>query len=189
VDFDPQQDLEALKARAAASPLPADTVVHFPDPNFEAAVRELIGKPVEEGDLLAGDLAGITRLDVSGRGIADLTGIEYFAALEWLDCSDNRLTTLDLSHNPALKKLYCSGNLIRYPSDIQGLSLKRLAYFVFHPQKTPKRKGEMTDETPFVRPGTRRDPPCHPLGRPERLDRADRPAPRRHRDPLPRPGL
>jgi Leucine-rich repeat (LRR) protein len=133
LNFDPQRDLEELKAEeAAASPLPGDTVLRFPDPGFEAAVREIIGKPEE--DIIASDVAEITDLDVSGRGIADLTGIEYFAALKVLDCRENRLTTLDVSHNFALKKLYCSHNLIPYPSDIKGLNFKRVTFFVFAPQ-------------------------------------------------------
>ncbi len=42
--------------------------------------------------------------------IEDLTGIEYFTALTWLDCSGNWLEKLDTSGNPALTELYCNGN-------------------------------------------------------------------------------
>ena len=38
-------------------------------------------------------------------GIADLTGIEYFFALESLYCYGNKLTTLDVRHNSALTVL------------------------------------------------------------------------------------
>ena len=44
------------------------------------------------------------------RQIQDLTGIEYFTALTWLDCSGNWLEKLDTSGNPALTELYCNGN-------------------------------------------------------------------------------
>jgi hypothetical protein len=93
--------------------LPDSTVITFPDPAFEAAVREAIGKPT--GAITKGDVAGVTSLDVSGalevRGdIKDLTGIEYFTALTELICYCNQLTTLDLSRNTALTELNCSGN-------------------------------------------------------------------------------
>lgn len=81
--------------------------VHFSDPNFEAAIRELLGKPTE--DIFVSDVDMITELDVSGHDIADLTGIKYFKALEVLDCSWNNLTELDISQNIALRILDCSG--------------------------------------------------------------------------------
>jgi hypothetical protein len=52
-----------------------------------------------------------TTLDVSNSGITDLAGIEYFTALEVLNCSDNSLTALDVSTlSNHLEKLNCSGN-------------------------------------------------------------------------------
>jgi Leucine-rich repeat (LRR) protein len=90
------------------SGFPDDTIIQFPDPNFEAAVRELTHKP--KRDIVASDVAEITELDVSELDIADLTGIEYFTALEVLSCADNQLTTLDVSHNPALIELTCEYN-------------------------------------------------------------------------------
>ncbi|MDR0325163.1 MAG: hypothetical protein LBI19_03595 [Oscillospiraceae bacterium] len=47
-------------------------VITFPDPNFEAAVREIIGNP--EGEITWESVRFHARLDVSGRGISDLTG-------------------------------------------------------------------------------------------------------------------
>ncbi|MCL2004365.1 MAG: S-layer homology domain-containing protein [Oscillospiraceae bacterium] len=81
----------------------SDTVITFPDPNFEAAVRERIGKPT--GDILVSDVAEVTELSVNGREISDLTGIEHFAALTWLFVWGNQLTTLDVSRNTALTRL------------------------------------------------------------------------------------
>ena len=116
-------------AASSACALPSDTVIRFPDSNFEAEVREIIDKPT--GEIWASDVAEITHLDVNDRGIADLTGIEYFTALkwlacdanklakldvsqnttlDWLDCSVNQLTALDVSLNPELMYLYCSDN-------------------------------------------------------------------------------
>lgn len=94
-------------------------VITFPDKNFEVAVREVINKPT--GDITYADVSGVTRLDVSGenggsaephvfRDIKSLSGIEYFTALEWLDCNTAYLTELDLSNNPALTYLDCCNN-------------------------------------------------------------------------------
>ena len=57
---------------------------NFTDANFEAAVREAIGKPV--GDIDKSDVENVTHLYVTGRGITSLAGIEHFTDLEVLMC-------------------------------------------------------------------------------------------------------
>lgn len=99
----------ALMPQATLPSLAASgDVITFPDPNFEAAVREVIGKPT--GDIVKGDVEGVTELDVSDKGIADLTGIEYFVTLEILICDNNNLITLDMNKNTALTELECRSN-------------------------------------------------------------------------------
>ena len=52
------------------------------------------------------DLSGI-----SGKeNTADLTGIEYFTALESLHCNNLKMTSLDVSKNTQLQELICSHN-------------------------------------------------------------------------------
>jgi len=51
-------------------------------------------------------------IECSGLSIEDLTGIEAFINITGLDCSDNLLTTLNVSSNTALITLDCSGNAI-----------------------------------------------------------------------------
>ena len=41
------------------------------------------------------------------NAISDLTGIEDFSALTYLDCRSNQLTNLDVSFNDALTDLRC----------------------------------------------------------------------------------
>ena len=52
--------------------------VIFPDPNLEAAIREALdipsGEPITEEDL-----AELTELDASERGIIDFSGIKFWA--------------------------------------------------------------------------------------------------------------
>ncbi|MCL2002650.1 MAG: hypothetical protein FWG72_01440 [Oscillospiraceae bacterium] len=85
-----------------------DEVITFPDANFEAFVREVIGKPT--GNIFASDVAGITMLIVTSTSIADLTGIEYFTALTHLHVGYNQLTELDVSNNTALTWLWAFNN-------------------------------------------------------------------------------
>jgi len=83
----------------------AEIPIHFPDANFEAAVREEIGKP--SGEIYPADVAGVTELEIDGRGISDLTGIKYFTSLQTLSCYNNNLSELDLSELTSLTYLYC----------------------------------------------------------------------------------
>ena len=89
----------------------------FPDPNFCAAVLELLnadGGMRTSGSAVTGadqtSMAAYTYLDVSSRGISDLAGIEYFNTLEYLYCNNNLLTALDVSNNAELIYLDCDGN-------------------------------------------------------------------------------
>ena len=55
-------------------------------------------------------IRAVTQLNISKRSLSDLSGIEYFSGLEYLDCAVNSLTTLDVSGCKALKVLDCSDN-------------------------------------------------------------------------------
>lgn len=81
---------------------------NFPDAKF----RDWIKKNVtSNSDTLTADQINKTvEMNLSGQGISNLKGIEHFTALWWLDCSNNQLTTLDLSKNTKLYDLNCSGN-------------------------------------------------------------------------------
>ena len=65
-----------------------------------------------DGALSETEAAGATFLGCAGRGIADLTGVGFFADLTTLDCSDNLLKALDLSANRKLTALKCGGNAL-----------------------------------------------------------------------------
>ena len=88
--------------------------VNIPDANFKAY---LVGNSaintngdseiqVSEANLFGGEIG------VENFNISDLTGIEAFTALTYLDCSVNELISLDVSQNPALTHLDCSENQI-----------------------------------------------------------------------------
>ena len=81
---------------------------YFPDDNFCNYLRS---QPYgDDGFLTESEIAGVTEMDVSNKGITDLTGIDYFTALTNLNCSNNSLESLDVSANTALTVLNCSNN-------------------------------------------------------------------------------
>lgn len=66
-----------------------------------------------------GDVEHILSLQLRNRKFSSLRGIEHFGSLEQLDCSYNRLSELNLSHNVLLKELNCNKN------EIHALDLTR----------------------------------------------------------------
>ena len=81
---------------------------NFPNYEFRQYLKANIDK---DGDGYLNDTElNIRKLDVSGQHIANLKGIEFFPNLEILYCYNNKLTSLDVSQNPALQYLYCSNN-------------------------------------------------------------------------------
>ena len=81
---------------------------NFPDDNFwNYLLEQDYGK---DGVLTEAEIRNITVMDVSEKDIKSLKGIEYFTALDSLDCSVNELTSLDVSKNTALTNLNCRSN-------------------------------------------------------------------------------
>ncbi len=97
--------------RVLAQP-PSDTSVHvnernFPDENFRNYVSQYAGN---DGMITAAARDAVTEMRISGKSIGDLTGIQYFENLTFLDCSRNQISFLDVSQNTKLKTLYCTNN-------------------------------------------------------------------------------
>lgn len=65
-----------------------------------------------DGVLTLAERQAVTSLDLSGQGLTSLEGLEAFPNLETLNCSQNKLTELDLTQNPNLTRLYCTDNLL-----------------------------------------------------------------------------
>ena len=82
---------------------------YVPDDNFEAYLENNgMGNGTPNDDYVTtSNISGVTSLIVWGWNIADLTGIEDFAALSTLYCFDNPLGSLDLSQNTALTEVRC----------------------------------------------------------------------------------
>ena len=84
---------------------------NFPDYNFRE--NWILKQTFADDNYLTDqEVASVTAIDISSKGIADLKGIEHFTALKTLNCSGNSLvtSTLDVSKNTALEVLNCSSN-------------------------------------------------------------------------------
>ncbi len=101
-------------------------LVAIPDPAF---LRALIVEGVDTyGDRLISctEAEAVSSLDVSGMHITNLTGIEAFVNLDKLNCSYNRLTSLNVSGVRKLRYLNCSKNRICSLDISNNTSLRRL---------------------------------------------------------------
>lgn len=64
-----------------------------------------------DGVLSDSEIAAITGLNLSGMGISAIEGLQYLTSLKSLDCTNNKLTTLDLSGNTALATVSCDSQV------------------------------------------------------------------------------
>lgn len=100
-----------IKRDLSALPVSIDEKT-FPDEVFREYVSDVFDNN-GDGILSGEERARVTAISVSTRGLSgNLQGIEVFHALEYLDCSDNELSNLDLSNNTALKYLDCHHNKV-----------------------------------------------------------------------------
>ena len=110
----------------------ADITTEF-DPAFAAALQEK-GYITDSRHITPADVKDIMKLDVSGtyedyvegKGLTSLKGIEYFTALERLECDINQLTALDISQNTALNSLECRRNQLTALDVSQNTALNSL---------------------------------------------------------------
>jgi len=117
---------------------------NFPDINFRSYISGLVGW---RNVITTEEIAKTTLINVSGKNISNLKGIEYFTALDSLICSNNQLKKIDISNNKVMRRLDCSynqieeidvskntalTNLVIYNNQIKEIDLsKNLALFGF----------------------------------------------------------
>lgn len=68
----------------------------------------------------------IKTLNIQGLGIASLSGIEHFSSLTSLNCSNNALTTIDISKLSKLTTLNCANNQLTELSIATNVNLTAL---------------------------------------------------------------
>ncbi len=81
-----------------------------PDDNFEQALIDLGYDDILDNFVLTSNINSVTDLDVTWKNISDLTGIEGFSSLTFLNVGFNQLTSLDLNQNTSLQHLFCEVN-------------------------------------------------------------------------------
>ena len=96
---------------------------YVPDDNFETYLEvNGMGDGIQLNDSVNfWAIEMLINLDVSNQNISDLTGIEDFTALTFLDCKDNQISSLDLSNNLYLEFLACYKNQLT-SLDVNGLT-------------------------------------------------------------------
>ena len=87
---------------------------YVPDDDFEALLESYnMGDGIANNDsVTTANINAVDSLNIFNNIITDLTGIEDFISLKYLDCHDNSLSNLDFSNNPNLTELICFENLI-----------------------------------------------------------------------------
>lgn len=109
-----QENGASAQADAVDSELVEINSTNFPDPVFQQYVKDNIDKADTTGQkddkLSKAERDAVTEINIDNKNCTDLTGIAYFANLTELDCSDNQLTTLDVSKNAKLRILRCYNN-------------------------------------------------------------------------------
>lgn len=85
---------------------------YVPDDNFEQRLIDLGYDNILDDSVLTSSIDTVTALTVGVNSmfVYDLTGIEDFTGLKYLNCAYNELSTLDVSNNLELEFLYCFDN-------------------------------------------------------------------------------
>ena len=97
---------------------------NFPDANFRTVVKEYDTDKDENLSRL--EIEAVKEIKCYYRDIRSLIGIEYFTALQTLECYSNLLTSLDISRNTALKSLDCARNQLTVLDVSQNTVLESL---------------------------------------------------------------
>ena len=79
---------------------------NFPDPVFRDYVSQTFDEH-PDGWLDFREIENAKEISIHDEDVTMLRGVEFFTALEVLDCSSCDLRTLDLSGNPLLEELSC----------------------------------------------------------------------------------
>lgn len=83
--------------------------IQFEDANFKAYCVENFDTD-GDGEISTAEAAVVTTIQCQSRSITSLSGIQYFTALTSLNCSNNQLTSLNVSNHTSLSSLNCSYN-------------------------------------------------------------------------------
>ena len=108
--------------------LPGGTV-HIPDTNLRSIIAEVLGKS-PNAPITAEEMERLEELNVPGRGIQDLTGLQFATNVTFLQLEDNEISDLSpLAGLINLSRLYLHDNPVSDISPLRGLkNLVRLGF-------------------------------------------------------------
>lgn len=86
----------------------AINAVNFPDENFREYLEQFDDD--RNGFLSAAERGVVSTIDVQGKGIRSVKGVEFFRDLRNLSCENNAIPVINVSANTRLEYLDCSGN-------------------------------------------------------------------------------
>lgn len=100
--------------------------VIIPDVNFKTYLLNQSNINTNgDGEIQISEAASFSgRMECYALGIIDLTGIEKFTALTDLVCSNNLLTSIDITQNINLRYLYCNNNQLTTLDITQNTALE-----------------------------------------------------------------
>ena len=91
-------------------------ITYIPDSIFEQKLINLGYDNIHDGSVATDSINSIDSLDISSVSsiykIYDLSGIEDFYNLQYLNCSNNHFSTLNLNNNSNLKYIICTSDSI-----------------------------------------------------------------------------
>ena len=85
---------------------------NIPDNNFEQALIDQGYDNIADNKVRTSNINTLTSLDIRNKNISNLTGINDFVALSYLNIGNNNISNLDVSNNINLTGLYCYNNNI-----------------------------------------------------------------------------
>ena len=100
---------------------------NFPDENFRNYLINDTYSVGSDGILTDTEIQNINLINVDNKDISSLKGIEFFTSMTWLTCSNNQLTSLDVSKCTALTTLCCDNNQLT-SLDVSGCTALTTLY-------------------------------------------------------------
>lgn len=111
-------------------------IVNIPDATFKAALvnhTNSVGNPAQvidtngDGEIQVSEASAFSgTIYIYNKNVSDLTGIEAFTAITVLDGTGNQFSTLDVSNNIALTRLYCANGLVTNINVSNNIALTKL---------------------------------------------------------------
>lgn len=102
-----------------------DVCTQMGDNSFAAYCRSNFDTD-KDGKVSMLEASWVENIVLRGKGVSSLKGLAYFINLKTLDCSQNNLSTLDVSGNKSLTWLDCSVNTLKTLDLSQNPDLLRL---------------------------------------------------------------